>query len=73
MKFPTNHKAMAKTLGKTGARWLTTALSGAVLAGCGSLTPIYERPAAPVPAQFATRGGSALAGTARDLALQDFF
>ncbi len=71
MHIPTNDKTAA--IGKTGARWLTTAVAGAVLAGCGSLTPTYERPAAPVPAQFAITAGSDLAVAAPDLAWQDFF
>ncbi len=71
MHIPTNPKAMA--VGKAGARWLTTAIAGAVLAGCGSLTPSYERPAAPVPAQFTTLGADSAAVAAPDLAWQDFF
>ena len=73
MNFPTTHKVVATTLGKTGARWLTTALATAALAGCGRLTPTYERPAAPVPAQFAAMAGSDTELAAPDLAWQDFF
>lgn len=61
---------------QTGARWLTTALASAVLAGCGSLIPTYERPAAPVAAQFpmaAVDGSGNTAVAAPDLAWQDFF
>ncbi len=61
---------------QTGARWLTTALAAAVLAGCGSLIPAYERPQAPVAAQFPVlaaedAGNASIA--APDLAWQDFF
>lgn len=66
-----NHPS-ART-GKHSARWLSTAIAGAVLAGCGSLTPTYERPAAPVPAQFATPAVNDAAVAAPDLAWQDFF
>jgi len=63
---------------RTGARWLGTTLAAAVLAGCGSLTPVYERPAAPVAAQFPVAGTAAgvsdsLPVQAPDLAWQDFF
>ncbi len=71
MNTPMNHKATA--IGKAGARGLTTAIAAAVLAGCGSLTPSYERPAAPVPGQFATTATSDTAVAAPDLAWQDFF
>jgi len=71
MNTATNHKAA--TIGRTGARGLTTAIASAVLAGCGSLTSTYERPVAPVPAQFATIAASDATVAAPDLAWQDFF
>ncbi len=61
---------------QTGARWLTTALAAAVLAGCGSLIPAYERPQAPVAAQFpvlAAEDAGTASIAAPDLAWQDFF
>jgi multidrug efflux system outer membrane protein len=70
------HSHAARSAWTTGARWLTTGLAAAVLAGCGSLIPAYERPAAPVAAQFpvAAVGGSGNAAVAApDLAWQDFF
>ena len=45
-------------------RLVLTAVYAAVLAGCGSMAPPYERPAAPVPAQFpdaSTAAGKAAA------------
>ena len=46
----------------------------AVLAGCGSLAPTYERPAAPVAAQFPAAAASAPTATpAADLDWQTFF
>ncbi len=52
------------------------ALSAALLlAGCGSLAPTYERPAAPVPAQLplaAAEAASVAAAPAAPLAWQDF-
>ena len=61
---------------RTGARWLSTSVAAAVLAGCGSLIPAYERPGAPVAARFPVVAADAGAGTAvaaPDLAWQDFF
>lgn len=60
---------------QAGARYVTTAIASAVLAGCGSLIPAYERPGAPVAAQFPTHGPAAdsSAVAAPDLAWQDFF
>ena len=61
---------------KTGAaRWLSTGVAAALLTGCGSLIPTYERPAAPVAAQFPLAAVSADSSTvaAPDLAWQDFF
>ncbi len=52
------------------------ALAGVLLlAGCKSLIPAYERPAAPVATQFAVAAGTpdANAVAAPDLAWQDFF
>ncbi len=71
MHIPMNLKPA--TIGKAGTRWLTTTIAAAVLAGCGSLTPTYERPAAPVPGQFTTVGADSAAVAAPDLAWQDFF
>lgn len=46
----------------------------ASLAACGSMAPDYQRPAAPVPAQFPVAGHAATAGTAAaDLPWQTFF
>lgn len=53
---------------------LGLALAAVLLAGCGALTPQYERPAAPVPAQFpyvASPTGETV--VAADLAWQQFF
>lgn len=53
---------------------LAAVLAAALLAGCGSLTPVHERPAAPVAPQFPAYGsGDATAIQAPDLAWQDFF
>ncbi|MBP7567423.1 MAG: efflux transporter outer membrane subunit, partial [Burkholderiaceae bacterium] len=57
------------------SRWLLAPLAAAVLAGC-SMIPQYERPAAPVPTVYAGVGvppASGPAGTAADIAWQDFF
>ncbi|MBX3622908.1 MAG: efflux transporter outer membrane subunit [Rhizobacter sp.] len=43
------------------------------LAGCASLAPTYERPAAPVPAAFSGQGGPAGATAAADIEWQRFF
>lgn len=46
----------------------------AVLAACGSLAPDYQRPAAPVPAQFSADAATGTAATAAaDLPWQTFF
>ena len=65
---------------RRSALWSATALAAALLlTGCGALTPAYERPQAPVPAQFPGTGAATAAtdgqpGTsAPDLAWQDFF
>ncbi len=60
---------------ETGVRYLSTAIAAAVLAGCGSLIPDFERPGAPVAAQFPTPAPAAdsSAVAAPDLAWQDFF
>ncbi|MBN9410489.1 MAG: efflux transporter outer membrane subunit [Burkholderiales bacterium] len=58
-----------------GRRWLLAPLAAAALSGC-SMIPQYERPAAPVPAVYAGVGvppASGPAGTAADIAWQDFF
>ncbi len=50
------------------------ALAALLLTGCGALSPLYERPAAPVAAQFpAASADTASAVVAPDLAWQDFF
>ncbi|MEO8546093.1 MAG: efflux transporter outer membrane subunit [Burkholderiaceae bacterium] len=59
-----------------GTRWLGIGLVAVALTGCGSLIPAYERPAAPVAAQFpaaAADGSGNAAVAAPDLAWQDFF
>ncbi|MDO9571112.1 MAG: efflux transporter outer membrane subunit [Hydrogenophaga sp.] len=59
-----------KTLSRTRpARLLTVLAAAAVLAGC-SLMPVYERPAAPVPADWP--GAAAGAAPASPLAWADF-
>ncbi len=68
----------ARTRNLRGCRYLTAVLAAMSLAGCGSLVPTYERPVAPVAAQFpgAASGPAAdgqLAIAAPDLAWQDFF
>jgi outer membrane protein, multidrug efflux system len=69
------HRGRTLPLVQTGARWLSICAIAAVLAGCGSLIPSYERPGAPVAAQFpaAAADGSSTAVAAPDLAWQDFF
>ncbi|BDT69420.1 outer membrane protein OprM [Comamonadaceae bacterium OS-1] len=49
---------------------LTSLALAIVLAGCSSLAPHYERPAAPVPAVFPTASAS---GQAADIDWRDFF
>ncbi|ACB35966.1 RND efflux system, outer membrane lipoprotein, NodT family [Leptothrix cholodnii SP-6] len=54
---------------------LLTLSAALLLAGCGSLAPTYERPAAPVPTQLplaAAEAASASAAPAAPLAWQDF-
>ncbi|WP_342616327.1 efflux transporter outer membrane subunit [Rhodoferax sp. GW822-FHT02A01] len=48
------------------------AIVAATLAACGSMAPDYQRPAAPVPAQFPAAAGTAGAAAA-DTPWQDFF
>lgn len=69
------HHGHTLPLVQTGARWLTTCVAAAVLTGCGSLIPSYERPVAPVAAQFpaAVADANSPAVAAPDLAWQDFF
>jgi multidrug efflux system outer membrane protein len=50
---------------------LTSLALAVVLAGCSSLAPTYERPAAPVPAVFPTASASGQA--AADIDWRDFF
>ncbi len=47
------------TLNKLTSRLLLSALSASILAGCASMAPQYQQPAAPVPAQFAGADASA--------------
>lgn len=44
-----------------------------MLAGCAQLTPRYERPAAPVPAEFPNAGAPGRGPAAADQPWQDFF
>lgn len=54
--------------------WAALAIASLLLGGCGALTPVYERPAAPVAAQFpATPTTGQPTVDAPDLAWQDFF
>lgn len=54
--------------------WVALAMASLLLTGCGALTPLYERPAAPVAAQFPSAAANAqLTVAAPDLAWQDFF
>jgi multidrug efflux system outer membrane protein len=50
-----------------------TAVMSAALAGCMSLAPKYERPAAPVAERFAGEGAAAAGPVASDLEWQTFF
>ncbi|RMX07721.1 efflux transporter outer membrane subunit [Corticibacter populi] len=50
---------------------LSTSLA-LVLAGCASLAPDYERPAAPVPQQWSTPAGSSASATAVEWQLPDW-
>lgn len=58
-------------------RWTAAAVAALLLSGCGALTPVYERPPAPVAEQFpgasTATTGNPLAVDAPDLAWQDFF
>ncbi len=55
-------------------RLVPTLIASAALAGCGSLAPRYERPAAPVEAAFPNApAASAPATPAADLAWADFY
>jgi multidrug efflux system outer membrane protein len=58
-------------------RWSVTALAALLLTGCGALTPVYERPQAPVAAQFPglamVADGGQQGVPAPELAWQDFF
>lgn len=58
-------------------RWTAASVAALLLTGCGALTPVYERPPAPVATQFpgapTTAGEGPLAIAAPDLAWQDFF
>ena len=57
-------------------RWLALAAAGVALAGCSTLIPPYQRPAAPVPASYAAEMSPAsAAGTeaAADLDWQRFY
>jgi len=69
---------LAPTCARRGLRVpcrLAAAMAAALLTGCGALTPVYERPAAPVTAQFPGQatGTSPLDTAAPELAWQDFF
>lgn len=57
------------------ARWAAMAVAGLLLAGCGALTPVYQRPSAPVAAQFPVAPAESQdpVVAASDLAWQDFF
>lgn len=48
-------------------------LAASMLAGCAQLTPRYERPAAPVPAEFPNAGAPGRGPAAADQPWQDFF
>jgi len=66
---------MTRAVARRGAR-LAGAAAAASLAGCMSLTPVYERPAAPVAELFpdiAASATPAAAPAAADVAWQQFF
>ncbi|WP_394791721.1 AdeC/AdeK/OprM family multidrug efflux complex outer membrane factor [Rhodoferax sp.] len=52
---------------------LTSLALAAVLAGCSSLAPHYERPAAPVPAAYTDSASTADGKAAADIDWRDFF
>jgi multidrug efflux system outer membrane protein len=54
-------------------RSLLALAATALLAGCGSLAPHYERPPAPVPEHFVNEGAASAGPVASDLAWQSFF
>lgn len=57
----------------TTRRIVPLVLAAGVLAGCAQLAPRYERPAAPVPAEFPNAGPPATGLGAADQPWQDFF
>jgi multidrug efflux system outer membrane protein len=54
-------------------RRLIAVVAAAALSGCMSLNPRYERPAAPVPQQFAGAGAPSTGPVASELQWQSFF
>lgn len=54
-------------------KFLTILAASLALAGCASMAPTYERPAAPVAAQWPVPQGSATQAKAADLGWREFF